>query len=558
MIRAAGYIRVSDKEQADGFSLDAQEDAIRLACTRKGYDLVGIFADRGISARYDTIERRTQFAAMLSAAEHGGFDVAVVHTLDRFARNLKVKLLALERFAKAGVGFVSVQEDMDFTTPHGRLFLQQMGSYNEFFSNMLGVHVKKGLHERAREGYGNGDVPFGYRRCQADGGLCNDPTCGGGVHIEAAEAEEVRRLFARYVAGSTQTDLARSLNAAGFRTRNKIDRGRGAGPQLFTGWSLRDILANPFYAGQVRWHGVESFQGLQQAIVSQNLWRQAQDAKASRWGRSRTFSSATRAYLLKGLLACAMCGERYWSEMNHGHAFYRGQRRAQDCRCAGVMVHCEKVDAAVSLLIYALTLPDDWMEEARSRVVARNLPDGVARAASLKERRTRLARAYVDGAYRESEYRRELADVDTELRAIEIGQAGVSTSRAAAMLLTDLEHLWADAGTSRRHTLLAALVDSIYIDATGRVVGVSPKPEVIPLFAALVTKPESGVIMVAMSSVQSRESSNAVAGMVETGESSTPSRQPAESPWLKLGSRVRERFGLHFVILPQAAEPDAK
>ena len=44
--------------------------------------------------------------------------------------------------------------------------LTMIGGVAEFFSDQLGVRVKKGLHQRAREGRQNGDVPFGYLRCR--------------------------------------------------------------------------------------------------------------------------------------------------------------------------------------------------------------------------------------------------------------------------------------------------------------------------------------------------------------------------------------------------------
>ncbi len=60
---------------------------------------------------------------MLADAEAGPVDVVVVHKLDRFARNLRVTLETLERLERAGVGFVSIAEQMDFTTPIGKVIL---------------------------------------------------------------------------------------------------------------------------------------------------------------------------------------------------------------------------------------------------------------------------------------------------------------------------------------------------------------------------------------------------------------------------------------------------
>lgn len=553
MNRAAAFVRVSDREQVEGYSLDAQRVAIEGWCERKGLQLVSVYADEGVSARYDDFARRPQFRAWLEAAEAGAFDVAVVHTLDRFARNLKLKLAALERLSKAGVGFASVTEDMDYTSAHGRLFLQQMGAYNEFFSNMLAVHVKKGLRQRAREGLLNGDVPFGYRRCRLEDG-CPGERCRGGVHVEPLEAEALRRAFSAYLDGATQTELARSLNAEGFRTRNKIDRGRGSGPQPFTTWSLRDILGNPFYAGKVRWARSEEFDGQHEALIDETTFARVLSMKAERKGRSKTFTPSTRPYLLKGLLACSLCGERYWSEQNHGVSMYRGARRGQGCACESRMLRCEEVDARVGLLVYALTLPDEVLTTAFELEASTRGDDGriEARRKTLEEKRRRLGAAYVDGVYGEAEYRRELSRLTQELAAL--GSANTAAPEDAIALLSDIEALWQDATVEERRMLLSKLIDGLYVTPEGQIAAVSPRASLVPAFARVSTKAGSGVRVEAVPSPPHQRNEGS-ATLVGWRRGSVGLRPAADSlqPWERIGPDVRERYGLHFVVMPEEA-----
>ena len=69
--------------------------------------------------------------------------------LDRWARNVGVQRQALQRLGDAKVGFASVTEDFDFTSPNGRLLLTMLGGVAEFFSDQLGVHVAKSQRHRA-------------------------------------------------------------------------------------------------------------------------------------------------------------------------------------------------------------------------------------------------------------------------------------------------------------------------------------------------------------------------------------------------------------------------
>src|SRR5688572_4155259 len=108
--RAGGYVRVSAEPQVDGHSLGAQRREIARWCEREGYELIKIYADEGISAHTDRLEKRPALAQLLTDADNREFDLVVVHTLDRWARNVGVQRQALQRLGAAKVGFASVVE----------------------------------------------------------------------------------------------------------------------------------------------------------------------------------------------------------------------------------------------------------------------------------------------------------------------------------------------------------------------------------------------------------------------------------------------------------------
>lgn len=87
--------------------------------------------------------------ALLQDAKADKFDIVVVHTIDRWSRNVGVQRQALQMLGDAKVGFASVTEDFDFTTPSGKLMLTMIGGVAEFFSDQLGVHVAKAQRYRA-------------------------------------------------------------------------------------------------------------------------------------------------------------------------------------------------------------------------------------------------------------------------------------------------------------------------------------------------------------------------------------------------------------------------
>ena len=82
--RTALYSRVSSREQTEGYSLDAQLEAMREYAQSDGYGVAAEYVDGGYTGRSDN---RPQFKRMIADAQAGLFDVVIVHKLDRFARS---------------------------------------------------------------------------------------------------------------------------------------------------------------------------------------------------------------------------------------------------------------------------------------------------------------------------------------------------------------------------------------------------------------------------------------------------------------------------------------
>ena len=173
--RVAGYCRVSTDDQAEsGHSLDAQRRAIEDFCAHKGWDLVEIYTDAGMSGSLDA---RPALQRLLADAADGRVEVVVVHAIDRFYRSLAGLLRAIERLGKHNVSFVSLTENLDFTTPWGKLTLAVLGTLAEIYLDKLRIETRKGLLERAKKGLHNGSIPLGY--CKGNCSTCTSPNGKG-------------------------------------------------------------------------------------------------------------------------------------------------------------------------------------------------------------------------------------------------------------------------------------------------------------------------------------------------------------------------------------------
>jgi DNA invertase Pin-like site-specific DNA recombinase len=208
-LRPAIYCRVSSAEQIDGYSLSQQEKACRSYCEAHGWGEPVVYIDAGRSAFTERTEKRPQFARMLDAAVAGEHDVIVIHKLDRFARSLVTTLRELQRLEAARVGFVSIAESMDFTTPIGRVILSVLGAFAEYYSRNLSTEVRKGLAGRKAAGFRHSSLPYGARLV---GGV------GPAIEVDPAKADDLARIL-DVAAAHSYGAAALRLNAAGVPSR---------------------------------------------------------------------------------------------------------------------------------------------------------------------------------------------------------------------------------------------------------------------------------------------------------------------------------------------------
>ncbi|PDV97446.1 recombinase family protein [Candidatus Chloroploca asiatica] len=130
----------------------------------------------------------------------------IVHKLDRFFRRAHLLLQTIEEFERHGVTFVSVNEQIDFSTPIGRVMLANLAAFAEYYSRNLGEETRKGHREKARQGKAVGPVPVGYRKDDQ------------GVLVPSDDAEVVREIFRLYATGQySYGDIADAMNQRGHR-----------------------------------------------------------------------------------------------------------------------------------------------------------------------------------------------------------------------------------------------------------------------------------------------------------------------------------------------------
>lgn len=507
-MRAVAYLRVSSLSQVEGHSLDAQERLFYDACKNRGWEPVKIYREEGKSAHVESIARRPVFRKLLDDVTKHEFDMIIVHTLDRWARNLKVMLESLSILAKHNVSLASISENIDYSTPQGKLFTQMLGSFAEYFSESLSNHVTKGMDQRAFEGRHVGGIPFGYQSCwmEEKGNRrqsCN-PEHPGGLHIDPVEGTAVTELFKRYSSGTTTLgQLAVWLNEKGLRTRNmhKLPDANGnlsAGPRLFTTASVRNILHNPFYTGKVPYKG-KLLTGSHEPLVNPEIFDLVQATLKKNNSRSETLQSKPeREYLLKGIVRCAYCGMPMWSQtFNSGRTYYREHKQSSghaNCPSGGSSIACHVIDEQVGKLIEAIELKPKWLEEVLAILSLKDETERIKKARQdVNEKLRRMAKAYIDGLFPDEDYLRQRKLLELQLESLVIPEA--NAAKEAGELIQNLPRLWLSANFSEQRKLIITMLDAVYIDAKKykTIVAIKPKPPFIPILRVAVSKKESEI-----------------------------------------------------------------
>jgi DNA invertase Pin-like site-specific DNA recombinase len=132
-----GYARVSKGDEQNNL---LQAKALRATGCRR------IFEEVASGGRWD----RPELHRMLDHLREG--DTVVVWKLDRLSRSLKDVLHIMERIAQAGAGFQSITENIDTTTPAGRMMMQMIGSFAEFERAMIRERTSAGIAAARAEG----------------------------------------------------------------------------------------------------------------------------------------------------------------------------------------------------------------------------------------------------------------------------------------------------------------------------------------------------------------------------------------------------------------------
>jgi DNA invertase Pin-like site-specific DNA recombinase len=145
--RVAIYARVSTVNHGQDVSLQTRE--LRQFAEARSWTVYSEYIDSGVSGAKDS---RPALNRLMADAHRRRFDVVCVWRFDRFARSVSHLLRALETFKALKIDFVSYSEQMDTSTPAGKMVFTVLGAVAELERSLIGERVRAGLRQAKARG----------------------------------------------------------------------------------------------------------------------------------------------------------------------------------------------------------------------------------------------------------------------------------------------------------------------------------------------------------------------------------------------------------------------
>ncbi len=300
------YCRVSSKEQAQGTSLESQEQACREYAKSRRINVLRVFVERGESAKFAD---RTELLSLIDFVRvaKGQVQVLLVWKVDRFARNVGDHFNIKATLLKYGVSVVSVTEPID-ANPEGKLMETILAGFAQFDNDIRAVRTVQGMRRKIQEGIFPWRAPLGYQSPKRAGEKKTEPDIP-----DRPVFDLLRKAWKEFATGAyTKAEIRRLMAGWGVVTR----RGSPLSQQ-----AIDNLFKNRYYAGRIidPWSG-EEYEGKHVAMVEWDDFARVQQITAKR-GRSVPHQKERPEFPLRGLVRCIQC-RRYLTA-----SFSRGRSR---------------------------------------------------------------------------------------------------------------------------------------------------------------------------------------------------------------------------------------
>ena len=204
-VRVAAYCRVSTRSEDQLNSYEAQQSVYtEMINGREGWELAGIYADRGLTGI--NAKNRKQFQRMIRDCDNGRIDCIICKSLSRFARSTKDALFYIRHLQELRIRVIFEKEEIDTDSSFSEMMLTILAAFAEEESRSISENIKWTRRKKAMAGDPLLPRLYGYRKS------------GDNYEVVPEEADTVRLIFALYERGVSSVKIAEILSEKGIQT----------------------------------------------------------------------------------------------------------------------------------------------------------------------------------------------------------------------------------------------------------------------------------------------------------------------------------------------------
>ena len=356
------YARLSNDDDPAQNSLQNQQEICRAFAEKSGWTIVGSSADNNISGMNFSRRGLDMLTAAVQAKQ---VDAVLVKDLSRLGRHRTQTALFIDFLRQQQVRVISVTEGVDTFCEEDDRMIGVRGLMNDYYAKDIGKKIRAGYRQKQKEGLVI-TPPFGYWKDRNTNQIL----------VQQEAAETVQLIYALYLQGCGQKEIARKLNSLGRKTPAQIRTERLGydsqkphktrdGQFLWTYASVKNILVEEAYTGVLNNHRREynngktkhidktdwyRHEGFFPVIIGKQEWEQVQRLLKQQ-AHPANGNQAKHRYA--GLLTCRDCGDsfipmiRYWNGSQRVEYVCRRYHRNGKSHCSSHRIHEEILDKAV-------------------------------------------------------------------------------------------------------------------------------------------------------------------------------------------------------------------
>lgn len=431
------YVRVSTDVQVDGYSIEAQIESLENYVKSQGWMDYKVYTDPGFSGK--DLDRPA-IKQLIQDCEDGKIDTVLVFKLDRLSRSQKDTLFLIEEVFNANdVGFISIRERFDTTSPFGKAMIGVLSVFAQLERETILERTRIGLKKRAEDGYwrGGGKTPFAYDYDKETGLLVINKT---------------RKVI---------FDLMKTLRLQGY-SYAELERITG----YDQAW-IQGILSAKTNLGKIPYKG-ELYDGRHEAVITEEEYEQLQQIE-----RQRSRNQHASHYLLSGKIYCGNCGAKYryqkWGQRIICYCYSQQKSKPKlikDPNCNNIRLDSFEIEDAFLEQLFAMSLNEELFRQTFN-LSKLNLKDELnARVEKTQKRIDNLIQLLSENLANEDVKKeleklvKEKAETIKQIEEIAVQEKDVKTFEQ----IKNLSKVWKDLEFQEKRNLIEQLLDKIIVD----------------------------------------------------------------------------------------------